>query len=122
MSELQIFYERITELYEKLKNLQATVANNEELFDIFLEQANVSEVYKLAPQNLTEMVDKMRSASNEQELIIIEEIKSLSQLEKNSVYAMMELVVKIGELENSSDLEKRKHWMKIVFQIKNEDV
>ncbi len=121
MSELQLFYERTTQLSEKLKNLQATVANKEELSNIFLEQANLMEVYKLAPQNLTEIVDEMRSASNEQEVIIIERIKSLSKLEKNCVYAMMDIVVKIGDLEDSSDLEKRKYWMNIVSHIQNED-
>ena len=113
MSQLESFYERITIAVNLFNNFQA-VPNNEELQKEFLKKEENQSLFSHIPENLKLIVNKLKNSNASEEIFILDEFKTLNQLERKCLILIMEFIVKLGIINNSIDLDKRKHWYEML--------
>ena len=69
---------------------------------------------KLAPDNLIKFLDILKESTAANEPLRLQEFNAHTEQERNCIVIMMDLVVKLGELENASDLDKRRHCYQLI--------
>ena len=116
MSQLHVFLEKTTEAVQIFENLKVS-CSNEDFQKKFFDSVDMNSLHELAPKNLIEIIDRMKDSTPANEPTFTDEVKALTVLEKKSLRAMMDLVVKLGILENADDLEKRRHFYELICQI-----
>ena len=116
MSQLDVFYEKLLFINQTYDILEPTCADKNQLSEKFEQSVNLNELSSLAPENLILIIDDFKDSLPEKELKVLENYQSLSAFEKKCILKMMEFAVKMGILDDASDLEKRRHWYTFVSQ------
>lgn len=110
MSRIQIFFDKLEAVIKKMDEFSETKdIIYEEEFDKVLGK-DIDDLFANPSEVLTSFLDRLRDANTESENVIIEDFKLFDELTKKVLIKMMELVVKMGRIQNHPELQKQEYW------------
>ncbi len=123
MSAAHVLYDKFEEICCKLEKFMqcSTQANKNELdTDSLME--GLQDSLEISNNYFVKFTDDLQYSKPEDESKVREKFNNFTEFEKKAVVKLMELIWRVGYIEEASDLEKRQFWHEKLRSIYNNEV